>query len=54
MSGVRYTYKKISGLLAVMLGAMLMSRFAPDWLFYAVFAAIALIMLYLIYYYSNY
>ena len=51
---MRYTYKKMTGVFAVLLGVMLMSRYSPDWLFYTVFAAIAILMLYLIYYFSSY
>jgi hypothetical protein len=51
---MRYTYKKISGLLAMLLGVMLISRFAPDWLFYTTLAFIGVFMLYLLYYYSSY
>lgn len=51
---MRYTSRKKSGLLAMFLGVMLLSRFSPDWLFYTVLAAAAIFMLYLVYYYSSY
>ena len=51
---MRYTYKKISGLLALLSGIMLISRFSPNWLFYTMLAMIGVFMLYLIYYYSSY
>lgn len=50
---MRYTYKKISGLIAIVIGGMIAARFVPDWLFYFVLAALTLFMLYLIYYSSN-
>jgi hypothetical protein len=50
---MRYTYKKISGLLALLFGVMLISRFAPDWLFYTLLAMVGILMLYLIYYYLS-
>lgn len=51
---MRYTSKKITGLLAMLLGVMLISRFSPDWLFYPVLAGTAIFTLFLIYYYSGY
>jgi hypothetical protein len=51
---MRYTSKKIAGLLAMLLGVMLMSRYSPDWLFFTVFAVTTAFTLYFVYYYSSY
>jgi hypothetical protein len=51
---MRYTSKKITGLLAMLLGVMLISRYSPDWLFFTALAVITVFTLYLIYYYSSY
>jgi hypothetical protein len=51
---MRYTSRKKTGLLAMFLGVMLISRFSPDWLFYTVLVFATVFMLFIIYYYSSY